>query len=411
MRRLLISTIRQILDYPFKGDSHAFLSKILVVFKENPSNLEILELISLFLADCEKKKSIGINFFSKEFGYLENLDLFRLFYNFLHQMGPRVTENGPLLDRFFDTLSELILKQKKPDRLNRDYFLKIWSFVCGNNYGALKDKFSTFVVANYTRYIHRFSVFPGLFSNSSIDQLLKLKKYYLNLPGGTPSERDMRASFKSEQTLTKTSLEVSETETDVTLGVEEQQLFKMLFLIENSIGSKPQLKLLSATLSDELFVTLGPLVECKGYVELWYIVNFLPRTDILQEFLIKLFRFHDPNYALFFLESSNLSVSKLDERKLSGRKKALVKKYRISERKSRSRDPKSEKTPTKLIEKQRFELCVQVIKNLKSAIEYDNQVIIGNMLDLLYRYLFTSTGFLGQVDCDSLGRHQLDEDM
>lgn len=411
MRRLLIDTVREILEYPFKGDSHSFLSKILSAFQESPSNLEILELISLFLADCEKKKSIGINFFSKEFGYLEQLDLFQLFYNFLHRMGPRLTQNAPLLDRFFDTLGNLILKQKRPDRLNRDYFLKMWRFVCGNNFSILKDKFSSFVVANYTRYIHRFAIFPALFSNSSIEQLLKLKKYYLTLPGGTPSEQDMRASFKSGKALVTGPLHESQTEAEVTLGTEEQLLFKMLFLIENSVGSKPQLRLLSATLSDELFVTLGPLMDCKGYVELWYIVNFLPRTDILQEFLIKLFRFHDPNYALFFLESSNLSVSKLDERKLSGKKKTLVKKYRISERKSRSREENSDKSPTKLIEKQRFDLCVQVIKNLKSAIEYDNQSIIGNMLDLLYRFLFTGSGFLGQVNCDSHGRRLLDEKM
>ena len=185
----------------------------------------------------------------------------------------------------------------------------------------------------------------------------------------------------------------------------------MLFIIENSVGSKPNLKLLSSTLSDELFVTLVPLAELKGYTELWYMVNFLPRTEILQEFLIKLFRFHDPNYPVFYLESDFLSISKLDERQLSGKRKSLVKKYKITQKKAKSKDPKSEKAIESGIEKRRFQLCVQVIKNLKSAIEYDNQQIISNMLDLLVKYLLTSKGFLGQQELNLYNKSSINEKM
>lgn len=406
MRRLLIATVREILDSPFKGDSHAFLSKVLATFQGAPTNLEILDLMALFLADCEKKKSIGINFFSKEFAYLESLDLFHLFYTFLHRMGARLAENGPLLDTFFAVLGSLVLKQKKSDRLNHACFLQMWKFVCGNDFRLLKDKFSSFVVAHYTRFVHRFSVFPQLFSKSAIEELLKLKQYYRGLPGGTPSEESLRASFRSGRRVTP-----AEPTGEVSLGPQEQLLFKLLFLIENSVGSKPNLKLLSATLSDELFVVLEPLKDFKGYVELWYIVNFLPRTAILQQFLLKLSRFQEPGYAVFFLESSNLSLSRLDERKLSGRKKALAKKYRAGERRSRAREAGAEKKPQELFETRRFALCKQIIQNLRSAFEYDNQAIVGNMLDLLLRFFFAGPGFLGQADCDGRGDCALDEDM
>jgi hypothetical protein len=411
MRNLIISTIKNILDFPFKGDSHSFLAKIMVVFRDNPTNLEILELISLFLADCEKKKSMTINFFSKEFSYLENLDLFQLYFNFLHQMGSKLTSNEPLMDKYFLTLETLILKQKKPDRLNREYFLRLWNFICGNDFRMLKDKFSSFVVCNYTRFLHRFNIFPSFFSNSALEELLKLKHYYRNLPGGKPSEKNLRTNFKTNKSLFNQFLDDSQTSSEITIGIEEQILFKMLFIIENSVGSKPNLKLLSATLSDELFVTLAPLSDLKGYIELWYMVNFLSGTGILQEFLIKLFRFHDPNYALFYLESDFLNISKLDERQLSGKKKALVKKYKISQKKAKPKDPKSEKTLEDQIEKRRFQLCVQVIKNLKSAIEYDNQQIISNMLDLLQKYLLTSKGFLGQIELNLYDSSSLDQEM
>jgi hypothetical protein len=411
MRNLIISTIKSILDFPYKGDSHNFLAKILTVFRDNPTNIEILELISLFLTDCEKKKSMSINFFSKEFSYLENLDLFRLYYNFLYQMGPKLTRNGPLIDTFFLTLESLIMKQKKPNRLSKEYFLQLWNFICGNDFRLLKDKFSSFVVSNYTRFLYRFDIYPSIFSNSSLEKLLKLKNYYRNLPGGIPSERTMRENFHSKKNTNESTLEVSHIPTEITLGMEEQMLFKMLFLIENSVTSKPKIKLLSSTLSDELFVTLTELSDLKGYIELWYMVNFLPGTQILQEFLIKLFRFHDPQYPLFYLETDFLNIAKLDERQLSGKKKNLVKKYKITQKKSKPKEPKVEKTICDQIEKRRFQLCVQVIKNLKSAIEYDNQLIISNMLDLLQRYLLTSKGFLGQIEINLSDSSLLDEEM
>ena len=398
MRKLVISTTREILDFPFKGDSHVFLNKVLRVFREGASNLETLDLVSLFLEVCERqKKSLGMGLFSKEFSYLDGVDLFRVFFDFLEQVGVRLTTDSLRLEKFFSTLESLILKQKKPDKLNEEYFFKMWNYVCGNDFFLLKDKFGSFVVSNYAKFLHRFKVFPQRFSASSLEDLLRLKRHFKRLPGGFLSEEKLRASLGRIEA-------VEEGPQEVHLGEEDQQLFKLLFLMENSVGAKPNLRLLSHTLSDELFVVVGDPRDCKGFEELWQMVNFFPRTGSLQEFLVKLFRFHSDNYALFFLKSASPNLAKLDEKQLSGNKRTLVKKYRLPDKKQKRGVKEKERSLSQEVEARRVQLYVQALKSLKTGLEYDNQEVVTNMLDLLFRVLVTGKGFLGEAEVDRQGK-------
>ena len=300
---------------------------------------------------------------------------------------------------FFSTLESLILKQKKPNELNKNYFLKIWKFTCGNDYIFLKDQFSSFVVRNYTKFIHIFAIFPSMFSVSALEEHLRLKEYYQKIPGGKPSEESLRKSFK-DQTPNKTFKDQTPNKPDNTppppkLDIHEQLLFKLLFLIVNSVGPSPNLKLLSSTLSDELFLNLVEVRDCIGYNELWYMINFFEGTECLQEFMIKLFRFHSQQYLLFYLSSSVRSLSKLEEKQLSSDKKGIVRKFKLFAKKPKKAKGE-EPSPIQQIEDRRFLLCKQAIHNLKSSIEYDNQTTTRNMLLLILRFLFSRKGFLGR---------------
>lgn len=403
MLRLLVQTIERILKVPFKGDSQDLLLRVLRFFESSSSQLEILDLISLFLKDCESKKPIKSFIFGGAFSFLKNFDFLKLYYEFLSTYAIRLVQDESRVGLYFDTLETLLIKQNKLDDLNANYFLKIWKFICGNSFDVLKEKFHHFVISNYKKFLQRMGIFPFLFSKKSLEELASLKIFYAQAPPGSHSEEALRAFLKSEKTLP----DISMTGTDLTnlseqncpqvLGTSEQFLFRILFLLENCSCSPKKITLLSPNLSDELFVTLAELSNLKGFDELWHAVKFLPDTPHLKEFLLKLYRSSGFNHLVFPLEEGQINLTKLNLSQVPNSWKGVVQKYHISENSMQVNDLNSADNPIQeIIKKKRFELCNRMINNLKSGIEFHNQIVIRNMLLLLRKFLVTNLGFLGE---------------
>lgn len=400
MRRLLVETIRRILAVPFKGDSQDLLMRVLRFFESSCSQLEILDLIDLFLRDCESKRSLKSYIFGREFSFLEKFDFLKLYFDFLSHFALRLVDDLPRLSLFFSTLENLLMKQARFDALNTGCFLKLWKFICGNHFQPLKQKFHEFVISNYSRFLQKLSIFPHLFSKKSLEELATLKLFYSQAPAGQHSEQALRSFMKHQERLPDISMtgtdlgSLSERECPEVLGPSEQFLFRILFLLENhSIG---KLRLLSMNLSDEMFVSLCSLDELRGFPELWHAVKFLPQTDSLSEFLLKLYRCSGFNHLVFPLSEGERNLTKLAQSGLDRDQLRVVKKYYIRENQMQVQDHSSADNPLQEIaEKKQFELCNKMINNLKSGIEHGNFIVIKNMLRLLRRFLFTGFGFLG----------------
>ena len=421
MKSLLIVSVKDILEFPYKGDSREFLLKILKLFESRNSNEQILDLIDLFLKDCEKKKPIKTYFFEKEFGFLEKFDFFQLYYDFLVQIGHKIVHKPKVLDKFFFTLQKLILKQKKPEKLNLSYFYKLWKFIYGNNFPLLKDRFCSFIIDNYLRFIRNFDIFPSLYSQKSLEELSALKSFYLESPLQQVSSKDLSSEMQNQIPLKDVSIaenQIKSTEIVIKniqiLGYDEQLLFKILFLIENSVTTEKKLKLLSNKLSDELFIVLQDLQSLKGITELWFIVKNISDVPDLQEFLIKLYRYYGYNNMLHYLKENSIAqnLTKLEEKGLTNEQKLMVRKYQLNQNQIKVKDVKALGNPLmEMVEKRNFNLCNRIINNLKAGIEYDNKIVIQNMLLFLRKFLFTFIGFLGEADKYSNQRVELANEM
>lgn len=410
MKQLLVQSIKDIIELPFKGDPKIFLQKTLRIFESKNLNIELLDLINIFLDDFAAKKDPKFFAFSNQYDFLENFDLLRIFYEFLMMSGTRIVQNGEYLDLYFKILEKLIIKQKKFDKLNNFYLLKMWKVIFANQFLLLKDKFTSFLVRNYFKIFKRFNLFPYYFSSSMIKTITNLKSYYKKFDSQIrhlpESQTNINIAPPSQNELPDISIieaDPSNNEDSMIspLDQEEQLLFKILFLIENSVGKNPKIKLLSEKLSDELFILLEDIDMCKGFKELWYICKNVQQVDDLHEFLIKLIRYQGYNHMIFYFndDTDMLNLTKLDEKKLNDKEKKIVTKYKLNDVPKKKIENSSIDHPSMyLFEKSLFNFCNQIINNLKYGIENDNDIIIKNMLLLFRNVFFTFNGFLGECD-------------
>ena len=439
MMNTLLGSVRNILKFPYNGDYKEFLLKILKFFENGGRNIEILELIELFLSNSEGKSSLKGYFFKDSYSFLENFDFFRIYYDFLVSQGHLMVFNKTAIHRFFSSLETLIMKQRKPSKLNKPYFLKIFKFVYGNKYPLLKERFSDFIVENYMRFVRKFQLFPFLFSENFLHELHRVKQFYIN----TNAKRNNRSQLSihtSNPPLVKrgshdsdmkepsvfdldaehdpaqpgpmqdlTMIDANpkeigvETKTSFDFGFDEQLLFKLIFLIENSIQKEPGVKLLSNTLSDELFVTMSDLKDLKGFKELWYIVQYIPRTGTLMEFLVKLYRNHCYTHLVYYLpEGKSPNLTDLNDKNLTSDQKESTKNYRLSKNLVKVKETGSADNPlSKLVEKRFFELFNEMITKIKTGIEHQRQEVVQNILLMFRKVVLTFLGFLGEINIEN----------
>jgi hypothetical protein len=393
MKKLILSTIKRILESPYNGDTNKLLLLIISHLEKNPQQLEILDLIKLFFENAYRKSSIANLLFGGKFTFLHQFDFMNIYYNFLTKFCKQIIDDVFHLNLFFTTLENLLNHQNKVKYKRTESFVKFWKFVYGNSFVILKKRFQIFVLDNYNSFVKHLKIFPHLFSEKALEELASAKLFYSKIES-RKSIDSLKEFTEKRESFFKSNKNIQKPLLEGVLGQYEQSMFRAIFISENSLCNK--IELLSDNLLDEIFVVSSKIHELVGFEELCYAIRYLPATDSLQEFLLKLYRFFDFNYLIFPIQNNDTDIASLDHSKMSIDNEVLAEKYfLISNQISKKDFMANQNILQNTIEKRRLEIYDLVVENLVLGIQENNETIIENMLLLFRKFLFTGLGFLG----------------